>query len=636
MKKLLTIFIALAMVASLCAGFAPTSAKAATTSTLALTPAGNFTGGVDGSGAFGVAGVGTVTSLPDSTHAVVNITTAAVGAFATGKDVQALEQTGATSTTSGSWATLGIQTITLDTPPTTITITPGMQIAVDGSGTNGVGTVIGINGNTLVVDITTAAVGVIGPNVYQVSTFTSLDPNWQTLGSQTVAFTTAQALSIGDKLVVSMVQTIPPAPATAFIMVSGVPVVGDVATVTWQDTTATTHSVAWTVVAGDLTGTPTNNIALDLANLINALDLTTGKVKVLTTPTSSVLQLTQDVGGVAGNGKTVTATTTAVATATLTIHTLGGLLSPAYVEQGKTLQLVAVDATGAVIPVTYTMTPASTVLTLDASTTTGTTGLVLGLNVGVQVINAVAASGATGTFVVVVIAPQVITSMAVKLVPMVPVSTTSQQFAAIATTAAYPILDYTTNAAWTDTIPSASIATTKGLLSYAGDKTGTVSAIATGVTTPVNVQIAAGVVTLTTPVVVVPPTPVTKVIVLSIGSDIVSVDGKATTVDAAPEIVEGRTFVPIRFIAETFGATVTWLPETKGITIVLGTTNIGLQIGNATTLINGKIIVLEAAPYIKNSRTMVPLRVITEAFGGNVAWDPINHLITITYTLPTV
>jgi len=116
----------------------------------------------------------------------------------------------------------------------------------------------------------------------------------------------------------------------------------------------------------------------------------------------------------------------------------------------------------------------------------------------------------------------------------------------------------------------------------------------------------------------------------------VTVDGKATSVDAAPEVVNGRTFVPIRFIAETFGSTVTWLPETKGVTITLGTTTIGLQIGNATAVINGKIIALEAAPYIKNSRTMVPLRVISESFGGDVAWDPINHIITITYMLPVV
>ena len=125
-----------------------------------------------------------------------------------------------------------------------------------------------------------------------------------------------------------------------------------------------------------------------------------------------------------------------------------------------------------------------------------------------------------------------------------------------------------------------------------------------------------------------------KVIVLTVGTNVVTVDGKATSVDAAPEIVNSLTFVPIRFIAETFGATVEWLPESRGITITLGTTTIGLQIGKATVVINGNTIALEAAPYIKNSRTMVPLRVISESFGADVVWDSTAHTITISYMLP--
>lgn len=128
-----------------------------------------------------------------------------------------------------------------------------------------------------------------------------------------------------------------------------------------------------------------------------------------------------------------------------------------------------------------------------------------------------------------------------------------------------------------------------------------------------------------------PAVDTSTVLVLTIGADIVSVNGMATSIDAAPEIVASRTFVPIRFIAESFGATVEWLPETQGITITLGDHTVGLQIGNATAVIDGSIISLSAAPYIKNGRTMVPLRVISEAFGGDVVWDPALRTITITY-----
>jgi hypothetical protein len=128
-----------------------------------------------------------------------------------------------------------------------------------------------------------------------------------------------------------------------------------------------------------------------------------------------------------------------------------------------------------------------------------------------------------------------------------------------------------------------------------------------------------------------PPVDNTTVLVLTIGADIVSVNGKATSIDAAPEIVASRTFVPIRFIAESFGATVEWLPETQGITITLGDHTVGLQIGNATAVVDGTIISLPAAPYIKSGRTMVPLRLISEAFGGDVVWDAATRTITITY-----
>jgi hypothetical protein len=127
------------------------------------------------------------------------------------------------------------------------------------------------------------------------------------------------------------------------------------------------------------------------------------------------------------------------------------------------------------------------------------------------------------------------------------------------------------------------------------------------------------------------PVDTSIVLVLTIGADIVSVNGKATSIDAAPEIVASRTYVPMRFIAESFGATVEWLPETQGITITLGEHTVGLQIGNATAVVDGTIISLPAAPYIKNGRTMVPLRLISEAFGGDVVWDAATRTITITY-----
>src|SRR5450830_327125 len=610
MKKFLSIFIALAMVLSLFAGVGARSAKAAT-STLSVTPSGNFVGGADAVGVVPVDAIGTVT-VAGTTYATVNVTTAGIGNIdLTGGNVSVMQPITLTSNSKDAdWKVLGVQYITFTgTMPlvddeVTVTVVAGVYA---------VGTVLMVNGQVATIDVTTTAAQTITDGTVSVmragTAVNSIDPNWKVAGSHVITFDTGDALALGDVLDLYMVQDVPATKATAFLMVSGTAVTGDVATVTWQDTVAASHTATYTVLATDIT---TTLIAAHLASAINAV---VGG-NVLAVSSGAVITVTQNVKGTAGNGKTLTATTTAGVIPTLTIHTLGGLPMPAYVENGKTIQLVAVDATGAVVTATWACVGATA--PAGPSAIISSTGLVtanLALT-GVSLVTATSGT-ATGVFAVIVIPVQTVTSLKINLVPAVPVSITKQQFGAIASNAAYSALDYTTQVVWTDALPVASIAV-NGLLTYSTDETG-------------NVKIATGVVTLVTVV-----GPVTRVIVLTIGTDIVTVDGKATSVDTPPEIVNGRTFVPIRFIAETFGSTVTWLPETKGVTIVLGDMTIGLQIANATAVINGNIIALEAAPYIKNSRTMVPLRVISESFGGDVAWDPSLRTITITYVLPIV
>jgi len=625
MKKFLSIFIALAMVLSLFAGVGARSAKAAT-STLTVTPSGSFVGGLDATGVTAVDAVGTITSAVYANVATVNVTTPGTANFGASPNVSVVRPVALTFAKSfdADWKVMGTQYITFEAgqmpavdDEVTVTVVPGVYAA---------GTVLMLGGQVATIDVTTAAAQTITDGTVTVMraslvTANSIDEDWRIGGTHPITFTANTGLALNDVVTVDMVQDTAATKATAFLMVSGTALTSDVATVTWQDTTAASHTATYTVLATD---TDTSLIAAHLAAAINAV--VGGNVSAASS--GAVITVTQNVKGAAGNGKTLTATTTAGVIPTLTIHTLGGLKNPAYVEQGKTIQLVAVDGTGATVSASFT----APILPTTISATVTTAGLVMGSldYTGVTVVTA-AYGTATGVFAVIVIPVQTITSMAVTLVPALPVSTTKQQFGAIASNAAYSQLDYTTQAVWTDALPVASIASGNGLLTYSTDETGVVNAYAGGITTMVNVKIATGVVTLVTVV-----GPVTKVIVLTIGSDIVTVDAKATTVDAAPEITNGRTFVPIRFIAETFGSTVTWLPETKGVTIVLGDTTVGLQIGNATAVINGTIIALDAAPYIKNSRTMVPLRVITESFGGNVAWDPINHIITITYVLPVV
>jgi len=618
MKKFLSMFVALAMVLSLFAGVGARSATAA--STLTVTPSGNFAGGVVGSGATAVNAVGTIAAITGGVY-TVSVTTAGVGIFDTGANVSVTNKISTTVTSvDPDWKTPGDQSITFSNTGTPLPVVDD-EVTVAAGTTNGVGNILTITGTAALVRVTTAAVGTLTGaltvmRANPLITATSTDPGWNSTGNgKTIAFTpVAGMLAVGDRVQVSMVQLQAGVAAKAFLTIGGGISAGNVAVVTWQDTTGVSHTASYTVLSGD-------NFTTVTTGLMNAINALAGGLVSATSPYAYVIQLTQNVAGVAGNGKTLTAGADANA---LTIHTLGGLVSPAYVEVGKTLQLVAVDQTGAVTAPVWMCTSGS------ASVVLGTTGLVTATAVtGAAMITATLANGTVGQLVVLVILPQTIATLAVKLVPTALKVAGQQQFGAIAGNATYSALDYTTQAAWTDTLPVASIAATTGLLTYGADETGNVTAYAASLTAVAAVKIAAGVVTIA-PVVA----PVKRVIVLTVGTDIVTVDGKATSVDAAPEIVADRTFVPVRFIAETFGSTVAWIPATKSITITLGTTTIGLQIGNKTAVINGKIIALEAAPYIKNSRTMVPLRVISESFGGDVAWDPALHTITITYLLP--
>ena len=126
-----------------------------------------------------------------------------------------------------------------------------------------------------------------------------------------------------------------------------------------------------------------------------------------------------------------------------------------------------------------------------------------------------------------------------------------------------------------------------------------------------------------------PPQPVTTTITVQIGSDMMTVNGRGVQIDVPAEIKGSRTFVPLRAIAEAFGATVTWDADTKGITIVLGDTEIKLQVGNNSATVNGKQLTVDPAPYIVNGRTLVPLRFISEALGAEVRWDAVNKIATI-------
>ena len=128
---------------------------------------------------------------------------------------------------------------------------------------------------------------------------------------------------------------------------------------------------------------------------------------------------------------------------------------------------------------------------------------------------------------------------------------------------------------------------------------------------------------------------------LTIDNPIPTINGEpAAPLDAAPFILQGRTMIPLRFVAEGFGAKVEYnFAAQREIQITLDLMRIRLWINNPKAFIEPippskepvKEVTLDAPPLIRNARTFVPIRFISETFGAKVEWEASNQTVTIYY-----
>lgn len=109
----------------------------------------------------------------------------------------------------------------------------------------------------------------------------------------------------------------------------------------------------------------------------------------------------------------------------------------------------------------------------------------------------------------------------------------------------------------------------------------------------------------------------------------VLVDGMPVHFDVDPFIKDDRTIVPLRNLAETLGFEVTWT-EPDRIDLKREDISITMYIGNPVYIANGIEKTLDVPPFIKDGRTMVPLRFIAEEFGCQVDYDEATKTVFIT------
>ena len=120
-----------------------------------------------------------------------------------------------------------------------------------------------------------------------------------------------------------------------------------------------------------------------------------------------------------------------------------------------------------------------------------------------------------------------------------------------------------------------------------------------------------------------------KVVQLSIGEKQAAVNNKIIQLDKAAYIKNGRTLVPLRFLGEALGAKVTWEGKTNTAIVEINNNKVSVTVGSKNSMINQKTTVLDVPAEIKSNRVFVPLRFIGEAFGADIDWESETQKITL-------
>lgn len=110
----------------------------------------------------------------------------------------------------------------------------------------------------------------------------------------------------------------------------------------------------------------------------------------------------------------------------------------------------------------------------------------------------------------------------------------------------------------------------------------------------------------------------------------VTLDGNWVNTENLARVVNGRTMIPVRCLAEQLGADVSYDKTLKAARIVRAGVEIVMPIGSKTCTVNGQPFTMDIAPYIENGRTMIPARYVSELFGQSIQWVAESRTAAVT------
>jgi hypothetical protein len=129
-----------------------------------------------------------------------------------------------------------------------------------------------------------------------------------------------------------------------------------------------------------------------------------------------------------------------------------------------------------------------------------------------------------------------------------------------------------------------------------------------------------------------------RVLTMTMGSTAATIDGREVTLAVAPRLVGGRTAVPLRWLGEAIGARLQYDPAERRITYTLGELTVVLWVGKEEALVNGQPSTVSPAPFVdpEAGTTLVPLRFVAAALGGDIQFDATTGRITVRFKVKQI
>lgn len=122
-----------------------------------------------------------------------------------------------------------------------------------------------------------------------------------------------------------------------------------------------------------------------------------------------------------------------------------------------------------------------------------------------------------------------------------------------------------------------------------------------------------------------------RMLLLKVDYPYLQKNGENIPMDVAPIIRDGRTLLPIRHVVEALGGQVGWSEKEKKVTLTYESHSVVMYLNEAGAFVDGRFSILDVAPISENGRTMIPIRFALESLGCEVEWLSESREILITY-----